>query len=1588
MGPAGGAAGGGSGGDGSGQGSGGEADAATAMAMASPQAGGARPRDADGDADDGGARKRARSSVAGAGVGGAGGAPMGSPGAGGRAGQSPRDVFARVLAEAGIMVGADAGSVPALALGADARSARRRVQSALCLDAALAEKFMQGLTEYVDVGESALRAALRPLSVHDGISRGGGEGGRGAAFGGVSRRDSLLRCLLCVAALQKQVAQLLIEKIPEHLDDGDAAGGVEGSIPRMILMCFRWLEVSNESEAITSLLLDVLADAGEHPELVREIVAVLPEVTTDADNVKVYARLKEAVDDDASLLAPVLDVLSNMQLEEEDMAGAVKEFQGRLDSARAGDLPMLLRFLMQNVTVDGADGLAAAVRSKLRFSVEGAPTAAAPDRKGKRKAADESGSTEALVLDALAQALRFRPHVSGAFLKAIKSGRASVPSAATTGGSEQDGDEEEDQGAGGAQMGDASASGPRGHVVIDIWILLVLIASGGASAKAAHDALRRDVARGARPLELVDAAVLKRRAALASYFQALLAAAGDLCRGGDLIASRLGGRMYADAFRAFADSYSRPEVLGRIVSHAGSGETTEARAALGALLELATSDPSHLLAHASFVESVLDYLDAFGEQEVDMVYCTFARLSAYARRSDAAGQGADAEADAELMIVLRKQLSHSEPRYQRMGVIGVTAVVTRLAEVPSGDDREGEAPPAVECATNLLEFAAEQSKRTPKIRAFLCERLADAVRCEGESMHANVLKWIEENLMGTFETVYLGDLESDQPMNTHMQPLLRVPWSDHALWLRLDGSDAPIYVDLMPQGLSAEDRQLNLHGGTMLPMAASFRLMASHAAASASGALDGIDAVLGAPLLMPSAPTISDAACGSATPADAATVACSLAWAKAWMRELVAAFSPYALELDRRDASTQNTVSAKVICRCLGILQIESIMAEIFVRYPGVAKAVAEATGRRLVERKSAGGSKVGRPPKSRTADKEDQTPADASLLPPEGATPVATPGVTLNDANSTVSVERAMSVIREPLPLAAADVLPLLSQVARQKPSSKCGGNSAGPAMLTSPISKGFTPVLPVAAMLLVDLEQKVNDTLTKRMQKQPLSRAAANSSGGSEYKEEAVASRLLSVLHGAVRPCLDAARAALLAEEEEGLEFPSDADADGSGITARRAERLRQGLEPLVDADAAGAVTLASFKLALAALKASDRIGSMSSKDLYAGRGSNFHAPSVKVAVRRALGGSTDWTSAFKYVEAHLDACMIAGLSAAVVAVELLAELETCIAQKLKNGSTSPMTTRVSTAAQRVLEHDWAKAADDAARRRGLDALPPAAGAMYGAKGCRGATLSRLVRIHVRYARSTPEAVEGLVENVLGKVGSGGAGGGKNRADAVEGQPALCGATLATWIVACREEALALLNKSVRRGQSALDGRREDDIAARSALKSIESNAVAVARLILLAKKYESNAAVLTQSARGAGKLLEAIMRARTFLDKYMKDDGTIAELVGTSIFARKEISKATRFTQQLCADVKHRKSSAVQRVVPQTKRTLEKYVFFVKSMMHRHRDTISEQVSLQVANLKHKNLQGQEVLSQVVPPSSDHDSGEYESDSDDAE
>jgi hypothetical protein len=677
--------------------------------------------------------------------------------------------------------------------------------------------------------------------------------------------------MLNVGPLQKELAQALLQRIPEFADadaDAGAGGGGGASVPQLILGQFRWLDALADPHALTSALLEVLpampADAQRHA------VAFLPEVASEEDHAEVLDALEGLVQEDAAFLVPAMEALSSLALGGDARARVVALVQSRLQSADVGDLPAAARFLLREAAAGGpgpARAAVAALRAALHFVAPSDPRLAVPDRKQKGRVAAAGEDPEARVLEALRQAVQQSPAVAAAVLKEVR-----------------------------------AAADPAAHRTFDLWALLALAALGGDRRKAALAALRKKLADGEAGAAWLEAGVAGHRSALGPHFAALLAAAHHLLSAPAPPAAAGGAALYAALFRAFDDTYSRTEVLRHLHAHlgatAGQGQGQgEADAALGVLRTLAADDTAALLQYACFLSNVLDYVCGFTDAQLAGIFEMFADLVAGACAGAAGGAGGAAAGgrsrmEDELFIFLRKQLSGAHAVHRKVGVVGTVALVQRLAgELPAEALAGGGAlsQPAAAAegsalvqryreARALLSHTFDGCRRCPESFMLLCDELARGA-ARG-SLPPALVADLGDRLRRELEEGFVADA---------------APWlaaaPDRALWWDLNGGGTDgIVLGLAPP--RGEVAGVQAGGpGAVAPLLALLRAVAA-LEMGARGNLDAVDALLGCAMGLFDPALASPQRFHALPPPARRAVLLSLFYATNWCREAVNAFAP------------------------------------------------------------------------------------------------------------------------------------------------------------------------------------------------------------------------------------------------------------------------------------------------------------------------------------------------------------------------------------------------------------------------------------------------------------------------------------------------------------------------------------------------------------------------------------------------------------------------------------------------------------------------------------------------------------------------
>ena len=723
-----------------------------------------------------------------------------------------------------------------------------------------------------------LRLALAPMRATDGHDD-------------AAVKDSLVRHLLHVDALQTQVARLLLEKLPELQDESERPQAGVMTLTKLLLSQFKWLEHVVDGHALVETVREMLEVV--EPPLKRDLVLVLPDLVSDGQHAAAVDILRDLLREDSQFTAPVLDSLGSLALPADLVEQVVELVTQSISSSNLTDVPVVIRFLMQHLTSDNAKMVVRELRAGLTFEA--------------LARSEDNRSGEALVLDALQSSLRLHNVAASLLL---------------------------------AQLDEIDK--PTDRRPIDWWLLCALY-SGGTSLekKKALKLVQAKASRQQLVPSLMRAAIIGHGRALTPHFCAMLEIAGSQLPSTNDTVRALGQQLFALLFEEFGEPYQRQELLGHIVTHVGGGHTLEVDSALQVLVQLAKDDARGLAHFNAFLDGILDHLDSINVSQTRMAYELFARLA-----HDGSAKGGSRLTD-ELNIIIRKQLSSTSPKYKAYGMIGGCAMLDRLAAraptAPGADAPPAMDPQRVEEASESLGTLLKHAHGPDGSYSFLLHELAHVVAARDAAgkatIAAELLELISDRITGDFETDFLTDMSEPAEAAEHglvSQPLLN-----------LDGKDASIAVNLLPilhgrETSAARRRGLSALSGT-------FQLLRlCEAATSDTGDdLEGVDAVLGCPINLCAPDAVANF--DQLPDETRETVCLALFYAVDWIRELINAFAT------QEDVDMRGKVLTRLhqlvwlerrLNHCLGLtpnLRLPGVMRDDAAAARAQAKQVAKA---------------------------------------------------------------------------------------------------------------------------------------------------------------------------------------------------------------------------------------------------------------------------------------------------------------------------------------------------------------------------------------------------------------------------------------------------------------------------------------------------------------------------------------------------------------------------------------------------------------------------------------------------------------------
>ena len=358
--------------------------------------------------------------------------------------------------------------------------------------------------------------------------------------------------------------------------------------------------------------------------------------------------------------------------------------------------------------------------------------------------------------------------------------------------------------------------------------------------------------------------IAKNGSALRPYFKQICLVAESLMKAHDDGIAAFGTEIYQVLFEVFRDDSSRQEILGNIVSHTGGGDGASADAALDVLVHIARHQRGALRPFAVFIKGILDYLDNLKPHHIRKLFGVLTMISI---SNDSGAR----ELDDDVQIYIRKLLSSHNGKYMQHGIIGAVSAVVALSTVFRTDrlQSQGAEESAEENqftaggrdrsdqALHLLETVKSKCEVTPRASVFLYDELSSAlIAVRGHidcRIKASALDWMKDNLTSTLEDTYLHELpedDSDDPQDAvTMTKFCATPIKDFHSTLTLQGA-MNLDADMAQVLLNPVKILVDIEGGEMLQrMCAMLRLVGAMEWAT-TGSIESIDALAGCPILL------------------------------------------------------------------------------------------------------------------------------------------------------------------------------------------------------------------------------------------------------------------------------------------------------------------------------------------------------------------------------------------------------------------------------------------------------------------------------------------------------------------------------------------------------------------------------------------------------------------------------------------------------------------------------------------------------------------------------------------------------------------
>uniref|UniRef100_A0A0B7AU15 Fanconi anemia group D2 protein n=1 Tax=Arion vulgaris TaxID=1028688 RepID=A0A0B7AU15_9EUPU len=420
--------------------------------------------------------------------------------------------------------------------------------------------------------------------------------------------------------------------------------------------------------------------------------------------------------------------------------------------------------------------------------------------------------------------------------------------------------------------------------------------------KAVESLVRNKIRAGILTEELMRTVFVSYTQVVREYFPSILSLAQVFIRSSEPAVCSMGSTIYKLAFTSF-DAYYKQEIVGNLVTHIGSGFSSEIEASLDILTELVMNHLQAMSKFAVFVKGVLDYLD-HNHLTIAQIRNLYLLLAQLAFNDAQSGQ----YLQDDLHIIIRKQLTSGNPRYKCMGVMGAISIIRAVSSKNDGEETDLSTEEYKQ-VISLLELVQSNGKRDPEMAALFMDSLAAMM--ETERLSKKVESWIANNMTEVFEDSFVVDIGDADLKKNAAVPI-------DGLYGLNNEEESTIVINLVPLVEKQLDKsslqKYKSSENSLLCLAPLFRLVTICELRQSDGDLESIDALLGCPMLMIK-PSVYDNM-ESLSTQEKDLVCASLFFCINWFREVINSFA----------SMTDPEMKGKVMLRLKHVTELTTIL--------------------------------------------------------------------------------------------------------------------------------------------------------------------------------------------------------------------------------------------------------------------------------------------------------------------------------------------------------------------------------------------------------------------------------------------------------------------------------------------------------------------------------------------------------------------------------------------------------------------------------------------------------------------------------------